>query len=221
MPRKCTKCGVVKDLEEFYLNCFGRNGACKTCVKEKNRQYYAAKKERIKAQHAEVRADRKAGLRDGPDVGALQKRHEIDFKERYAERRAKVNARAKERNDTELEYQVAKRMDDKLRKAFLSWGSALEEIVGCSVAFFEEWVEYLFAPDMTWENYGTVWSYDHAQPRSMFDLSDREQAARCNHWSNLRPIHRSKNSSKYNKIDEELISVQAMNAYIFEVIQDN
>ena len=36
----CTKCDQAKPLEEFYLNCYGRNGSCKACIKAKNKAYY-------------------------------------------------------------------------------------------------------------------------------------------------------------------------------------
>lgn len=56
--RTCTKCANVKPINEFYLNCYGRNGLCNACVKEKNRLYYERKKADIAVKHAEHRVAR-------------------------------------------------------------------------------------------------------------------------------------------------------------------
>lgn len=68
LTKKCTKCGEVKDLNNFYLKKrgkYGRTGSCKVCEADKNRKYWQANKDKLsdkskkyyqenKEQHKEV-----------------------------------------------------------------------------------------------------------------------------------------------------------------------
>lgn len=69
--KACTKCGATKPLNEFYLNCYGRNGPCKQCVRDKNRAYYQQKATQISGKHAERRKAHAVA-----DKGALAKRRD-------------------------------------------------------------------------------------------------------------------------------------------------
>ena len=51
MMKRCKKCGVEKELGEFYNQPYMKDGllsACKECVRIANRQNYSAKKEYYK-----------------------------------------------------------------------------------------------------------------------------------------------------------------------------
>jgi hypothetical protein len=216
MPeRKCTKCGETKPLDQFYLNCYGRNGPCNDCVKAKNRAYYEARKATIAAKHAERRQQGHQ-----VDVGALERRRERPREERYAERRAKVNENKRERHAQNPEVRAKIYVETKLRRALRDQTETLAELVGCSVDMFYDWIEYQLVEGMTMDNYGEVWSYDHVIPRSAFNFLDPEEVKKCNHWSNMRPIMCNENSIKNNKRDPALEESHAMTAYCFQIIQD-
>lgn len=217
MPEKqCTKCLEVKPIDEFYLNCYGRNGPCNDCVKAKNRAYYEARKATIAAKHA-ARRDRNEQV----DEGALERRRETPHAERRADRNAKRMVNKRERLQNDPGFRAMVNADNALRRALASEGELLEARVGCSADMFAEWIEYQLDGEMTMDNYGTVWSYDHVIPRSAFDLRDPEEVRKCDHWTNLRPLLRNANSGKYNKRDPALEEAHAMLAYTFQVIQDN
>lgn len=214
--RTCTKCGEAKPVEEFYLNCYGRNGSCKPCVATKNRAYYNAKKESIAAKHAERRA---TGAE--PDIGAVARRREEAFEDRYAARREKVNARKRERGQTEPQFQATVRTETQFRRALSRWGHQLEEFVSTDVDTFREWIAFQFAPAMNWDNYGTAWVYDHVEPKSDYDLGDASQVRECYRWGNLRPLTISANSQKYNTpVSIEERNRHETNYFIFNLIQN-
>jgi hypothetical protein len=41
---------------------------------------------------------------------------------------------------------------------------------------------------MTWENWGTKWEIDHIKPLRNFNLNNRDEFLKANHYSNLRPL---------------------------------
>lgn len=73
-------------------------------------------------------------------------------------------------------------------------GSAVRDL-GCTVAELRTWLEFQFAPGMTWENYG-AWEIDHVRPLASFDLSDRSQLLQACHFMNLQPLWKQENLFK-------------------------
>ena len=63
MKKKCTRCGVEKDLEEYALDKGkkdGRKSRCKECVKELDREYRIRKAEKREAERRAVEEAREA-----------------------------------------------------------------------------------------------------------------------------------------------------------------
>lgn len=75
------------------------------------------------------------------------------------------------------------------------------QLLGCSFTELKNYLESLFQPGMSWENYGLYgWHIDHKIPCSAFDLTDLEQQKACFHFSNLQPLWAKDNLVKGNKI---------------------
>ena len=72
------------------------------------------------------------------------------------------------------------------------------EYLGIGTKTLKKWLEFQFEPDMTWENYGDLWTIDHILPLSLFDLTDKKQQQIAFNWTNLQPL--KDNFSKSNKI---------------------
>lgn len=72
--------------------------------------------------------------------------------------------------------------------------SKSEEILGCSIADFKQYLESLWEPWMTWENYGKYeknsfnigWDIDHKIPVS--SAKTENEIIELNHYSNLQPL---------------------------------
>lgn len=69
------------------------------------------------------------------------------------------------------------------------------ELLGCSIDQFKIYLESIWLPNMTWENYGVwkkgsqmTWHIDHIRPCSSFDLTDSKQQKVCFHYSNMQPL---------------------------------
>lgn len=77
----------------------------------------------------------------------------------------------------------------------------LADWIGCDWKTLIVWLEDLFEPGMTWDNYGTMWHIDHKLPLASFDLLDEKQAAKAWHFSNLQPMWAEDNEAKGSKLD--------------------
>ena len=67
--------------------------------------------------------------------------------------------------------------------------------------FFKDYIESLFQPGMTWENYGRRgWHLDHIIPLTHFDLTIRKQFLRACHYANLQPLWAKDNIKKSDSL---------------------
>jgi hypothetical protein len=75
-------------------------------------------------------------------------------------------------------------------------GSAVADM-GCTLSELRTYLESLFKPGMSWENYGRDgWHIDHIRPLASFDLEDPEQFRQACHYTNLQPLWAEENFSK-------------------------
>jgi hypothetical protein len=89
------------------------------------------------------------------------------------------------------------------------------EIIGTSHQNFIDWIAFQFTESMNWENYGTVWCFEHCCPLSAFDLTDEEQLKKAMNWMNIRPYCKIRNSEKKASIDPWLSVFQQIKAKKF------
>ena len=89
------------------------------------------------------------------------------------------------------------------------------DLLGCSHSFFKRWIIHHLYGNMTLENYGSVWQFDHSLPIASFDLLDENDMKKCFNWVNLRPTYPSENNSKKDKIDNRLYLMQDVKAKYF------
>jgi len=69
--------------------------------------------------------------------------------------------------------------------------SSVLKLVGCTIEELRSYLEKQFLPEMTWENYGTIWEIDHILPCASFDLTKEEEQKKCFHYTNLQPLFKT------------------------------
>jgi len=74
------------------------------------------------------------------------------------------------------------------------------DLIGCSVSALKVHLETQFIESMSWENYGSSWHVDHRIPLALFDLSDAGQQRAAFHFENLRPLWKSANHQKSDRV---------------------
>lgn len=209
----CKKCGLEKDRCEFYSS----RKTCKVCHKKIRKIYYAENKERQLKKMQEYYCANKAEIASW--IQEYHKRYYEQNKDKikkavYTYRAENPEKIKKARNL----YQNKRRNDDakfKLRsvistavyKALKRRKSAknnkLEMLLGYTISDLMSHLERLFAPEMTWENYGSYWHVDHVKPDSWFDYIDSEDEKFKECWAlkNLQPLTAKNNYAKGNRFE--------------------
>lgn len=119
----------------------------------------------------------------------------------FAENKERIKRLRRNRYASDIDFRVSCNLRNRLSKMMrgkIKSGSAVKDL-GCSVEQFKKYLESLFKPGMSWENYGfgkDKWNIDHILPLSKFNLSERDQFLRACHYSNLQPLWHIENIKK-------------------------
>jgi hypothetical protein len=171
MEKKCNKCNIEKDIEEFSKNKNSKNGyrnECKNCM-----NIYRSTK--------------------------FADRNEYAKKYRF-ENRDKINKKRKEKYNNDNLFRISLSIRKLVGKSFKTNGvkknSKTRNILGCSFEEFKIHLESKFEPWMSWDNYGNpkdnkyelnkTWDIDHIIPIS--SASTQEEIIKLNHYTNLQPL---------------------------------
>ena len=73
-----------------------------------------------------------------------------------------------------------------------------EEILGCSIDFFRQYIQSLFKEGMSLENYGE-WHLDHIKPISL--AKTEEEVIELCHYTNFQPLWAKENQIKSNRYE--------------------
>lgn len=126
-----------------------------------------------------------------PEVGR-------EYQRRYAKAYPEKMLARRNRPQSILAHRLRSRISTALRLQTKRPRRA-ESTIGCSMSEFRAYMERLFQPGMSWENYGK-WEVDHIRPCSSFDLTDPAQQTECFHFSNLQPLWEKDNARKHMKV---------------------
>lgn len=74
-------------------------------------------------------------------------------------------------------------------------------LLGCSIDCFKLHLESKFRGNMTWENHGSVWSFDHICPCSQ--ALNEEELLKLQHYTNLQPLLKIENIQKSDSVTIE------------------
>lgn len=202
VPSVCGECKELLPPEKFWrtrMSPTGNSYYCKVCDKKKRAPYFERTKD-----------SRNESKKRWTEKNAVA----ISARRKIAYQKIKDDPVAWK----ELTEKNAKRMRDKLRSNigfrllaaarnrlwYVAKGTAKAgrtvELIGCTPEFLKTYLESKFKPGWTWGDWGSVFEIDHIIPCSKFDMRDPEQQRKCFHYSNLQPLEKELNRSKWNKI---------------------
>ena len=222
LEKKCTMCCETKNTSDFSKLKSSKDGfkrQCKSCLKKIDKRYIDKNKDRINKKKRERFWEKREVFRDRSKryyeenkdlVKARVKKYTECNKENvsaYQKRRwenrdkEKDNKRRRERRSKITDSQVL--LAIALRKRFYmavrgnaKGGSAVKDL-GCSIEEFKIYIEGLFEPGMSWDNWSTHgWHLDHIEPLCCFDLTNPEEVKIACNYKNIRPLWASENIRK-------------------------
>jgi hypothetical protein len=218
--KKCNKCSVEKQLNEFSKDSKGKYGVksqCKQCIKEYdkeknirnkyiNQQYYLDNKEKINQKSKETYNKNKQYYinkqiqygKDNPEVRrkatAKYLKSNPEYQNQYRKNRYNTDPQFK------LRIILGNRLNEVLKKNKTYKTSNIITLLGCTLDEVKQYLEKQFINGMSWENHGILWEIDHIIPCDSFDLTNIYHQQQCFHYTNLQPLDKTKNRIKSNKI---------------------
>lgn len=182
--KRCSKCGVVKTLEEFGLKASSKDGRGSYCF-ECNSEYF---KELSK------NPERKAQMR------LAGKKHRENNREFIrSHKRKRYSELYRSDPAWHLDLKIRRRIHMALRGGFNGKRSKVKtiDLLGCNYEFLKIFIERKFSAGMTWEMvFNGEIHLDHIRPCISFDLTDPEQQKECFNYKNLQPLWAADNLSK-------------------------
>jgi hypothetical protein len=195
----CNSCENEREISNFFRDSSlksGYRGICKICVKSKNYKH------NIQQTIDTTRTCTKCNITKSMDDFSSDK-HGNQGKFTTCKKCCQKNKN--EQNKIRRKNDPIFRITRILRSRFSAVvnsdekESSVLKLLGCTLEFFKKWIEFQFDETMTWNNHGE-WHYDHVTPCSSFDMSNIEEQQKCFCWKNFRPLLKSVNLKKKNKI---------------------
>ena len=120
---------------------------------------------------------------------------------------------------TDLNFKLGSNMRNRLFKGYKAQNvrktNRTFDLLGCSHSFFKNWIIHQLYGNMTLENYGSVWQFDHCIAVASFNLLDGNDMKKCFNWVNLRPMYVKDIIIKGDKIDLRLYLLQEIKGNYF------
>jgi hypothetical protein len=210
--KKCSKCGVEKELCEFHKQSSNKTGyraSCKNCrktEKEKNKLYKEKNKEKIRINNNIWLKNNSDYMKKYQKEYNLKNREKLNlklkkWKEKNREKNLeKVNKNKKEKYDNNLEYKLKHLLRSRINKILkFKRNKSSVEVLGCTIDDFIKYIGSKFLEGMSWDNYGYYgWHIDHIIPLS--SGKTEEEILKLCHYTNLQPLWAKQNLKKSNKI---------------------
>jgi hypothetical protein len=192
--KKCSKCKIEKSLDNFSSNKSnkdGKNNYCKSCDKVRVKRY----QENNKSQTLLYLKD----WRDNnPDYDKNYTKNNYEKSRNYRKKYQKD--RIKNNPDVRLTHNIRTLILISFKnclKGSYKKGKKTEEILGCTLEEFIQYLQSQFIEGMTLENHGE-WEIDHIIP--LASAQTEEDIYVLNHYTNLQPLWKEDNRKKSAKI---------------------
>ena len=124
----------------------------------------------------------------------------------YQRNKPKINEKYQHRYKTEIKFKTRVNQKSELCSKYNSYiyNNKIGTIkhLGCDIEFFVKWIKFCFDDNMTLENHGTYWHFDHVIPVNLWDLENESDIAQCFNWANISPFHKRNNMSKHDIVNQ-------------------
>ena len=204
--KECTKCKVVKPLEQFHKKSKSKDGyawQCKSCAIEYGRMKDKDPKVKIKRQEYNKIKNQSPEKKFGNSVWRDKKGTEYN-KKYWLNNKTLLLQNYSNRRKTDPIFKLKGDIRCLINKSFKrnSEGNYVksnktEEMLGCILEEFIQHLQTKFIEGMTLENHGE-WEMDHIIPLSI--AKNEEEIKKLNHYSNFQPLWKKDNRKKSNKM---------------------
>jgi hypothetical protein len=197
--KPCCHCKEIKSFDLFGKNRSAKDGLsreCRKCMNERN----AATRKKPAYIEWNINYQKKYRKQNKVKAAGYAAQYYIENKEEILSNGLK-NLRNRLKKDPIFRATQSLRTRTRLALKGIVKSKNTMVLLGVpSVDFFREYIESLFQPGMTWDNYGLKgWHLDHIRPLSSFDLTTEEQQRIAFHYTNLQPLWAKDNLKKGNK----------------------
>jgi len=168
-------------VNEFQRQYVERN---KDKVKQRKKEYYIRNRDKIIAKRQAISEQTKQTME-------LYRIKNVDKIREYNRKRYKSSPQVR------ISKTIRSRIQDALKREHKS--SRTEKLLGISFKEFKTYIEIMFKPNMSWDNYGE-WEIDHIKPISSFDLTNPKEQFKAFNYKNTQPLWLSENRRKSAKI---------------------
>jgi len=202
--KACSRCLESKTDDKFYQIQKNAKSSlhskCISCCKiiNKERQHLRDKSKKIAYNQAYYAANKEV-------INKNRRDKESDYaKTYYHTNKAVIREKEKERYHNDTQFRLSKIYRNRLN-SYLKGDDKAKTYLAICLDDLKTFIECQFSEGMSWDNRCSVWELDHVIPISKFDLQVAEHKMVCFHWCNLKPIAKTDNKRKSNKLVSGLI----------------
>lgn len=218
---KCINC---KEYKEFFL--FGKNKKnkwgiakyCKQCKKDKDKKNYlkhrtknlTKRKENYqnnKQKYQEFyknkrKTDKSFVLNEKNKNKLYREKNKETLKEKkklyYLKNKTILNKKSIVKKNSNINLRLKQNLRSRIWHALKNGNKKenFEKLIGCTVDFLKEHLQYQFKLGMNWDNYGSQWHVDHIKPCVSYDMTQESQRLECFNYKNLQPLWKLENLIK-------------------------
>lgn len=186
--KKCSKCGIIKEVCEFRKDKTKKDGiysSCKHCKliwRRENKEITNATNRRSKKNNKDKII-----------------KYNSDYQKKNRDR---INEKIRSRHKNDILFKLSRNVRTRMgmflkTKNYTKGKNNTKDIIGCTPQELRDFIEKKFKDGMSWDN-RNEWHIDHIIPLS--SAKTQEEVLRLCHYTNLQPLWVRENLQKSNKI---------------------